>query len=167
MATEGRSRSAFNSALETGTRSLIILAAADPRELDLNRLVQYDYLTVHSEDAGGPPSLHPPLPLRSGELLVRRGLIDRGLHLMMSRRLVRRSARDEGFLYGAEDQASAFLSSLTVPYTGDLQSRARWVQATFGDLSATELDRVIRGLFEAWTTQFQPIDSGPPVGLIS
>ena len=81
--------SPFNSALETGVRTLAILIACYPTAHDLGRLVQYDYLTVHSGDANGPPSLHPPLPLRSGELLVRRGLIESGLRLMMSRSLVR------------------------------------------------------------------------------
>ena len=84
-AVTGRRKSAFNSPLETGVRTLALLVAAYPRSRDLHRLVQYDYLTVHSADAAGPPSLHPPLPLRSGELLVRRGIIERGLLLMMSR----------------------------------------------------------------------------------
>ena len=90
---EGR-RSPFNSALETGVRTLAILVAAHPRAHDLHRLVQYDYLIVHSADADGPSSLHPPLPLRSGELLVRRNVIGRGILLMVSRGLVRRVSDD-------------------------------------------------------------------------
>lgn len=38
----------FNSALETGVRTLAILIASYPKAHDLGRLVQYDYLTVHS-----------------------------------------------------------------------------------------------------------------------
>lgn len=79
--------SPFNSALEAGVRTLSVLVASHPKAHDLGRLVQYDYLTVHSADADGPPSLHPALPLRSGELLVRRGLIESGLRLMVSRAL--------------------------------------------------------------------------------
>ena len=73
----------FNSPLETGIRSLAILVAAYPESLDLQRLLEMDYLVVHSGDADGPESLHAPLPLRAGELLVRRGLIETGLLLMM------------------------------------------------------------------------------------
>lgn len=77
----------FNTPLETGIRSLAILVAAHPVVCDLERLVEMDYLVVHSGDAGGPDSLHAPLPMRAGELLVRRGLIEKGLLLMMSRGL--------------------------------------------------------------------------------
>lgn len=71
--------SPFNSPLETGLRSVAILAEACPDEFDLQRLLYLDYLVVHSSDADGPTSLHPNTPLRNGELLVRRGLIERGL----------------------------------------------------------------------------------------
>lgn len=69
----------FNSALETGVRSLVILVANFPAALDLQRLVDFDYLVVHSGDLDGPESLHPPLPLREGELLVRRNIIESGI----------------------------------------------------------------------------------------
>jgi len=48
-----RPTSPFNSALETGVRTLAVLVASYPNAHDLGRLVQYDYLTVHSADAGG------------------------------------------------------------------------------------------------------------------
>ena len=153
--------SPFNSALETGVRTLAILIACYPKAHDLGRLVQYDYLTVHSADADGPPSLHPPLPLRSGELLVRRGLIESGLRLMMSRSLVRRELRVQGVLYAAEDSAASFLDNINSHYVVALRSRADWVAATFDDLSADDLDAIVKRLFEAWTIEFQPGRSGP------
>ena len=66
----------FNSQLETGTRAMVILNAAYPLALDLARLTWFDHLVVHTEDIGGPPSLHPALPGRTGELLVRRRLVE-------------------------------------------------------------------------------------------
>jgi len=160
-----RKISPFNSALETGIRTLAILVASYPRAHDLGRLVQYDYLTVHSADANGPPSLHPPLPLRSGELLVRRGLIESGLRLMMSRSLIRRQIHPEGLLYAAEDAAGAFLDNLQADYIVQLRDRAAWVTSTFDELSANELDAVVKRLFEAWTTEFQPVQFGPQAEL--
>ena len=61
----------FNSPFEAGVRSLAILVAAFPEAYDLQRLVEMDYLVVHSGDVNGPASLHAPLPMRAGELLVR------------------------------------------------------------------------------------------------
>ena len=105
--------SPFNSPLETGIRSLAILVAAYPEPFDLERLIEMDYLVVHSGDADGPESLHAPLPMRAGELLVRRGLIEKGLLLMMSRHLVQRVPAEEGFNYLAGEAAAPFLVSLT------------------------------------------------------
>jgi len=154
----------FNSALETGIRSLAILVAAYPRAHDLQRLVQYDYLTVHSEDAGGPPSLHPALPLRSGELLVRRGNVERGLLLMLSARLVRRWPGEDGFSFGAEDAAGAFMANLVSGYHAELKSRARWVVGEFDSLAAVEFDARMKGLFEDWTVEFQSTHPGSRSG---
>jgi hypothetical protein len=161
-----RGTSPFNSALETGVRTLAILVASYPRAHDLGRLVQYDYLAVHSADADGPPSLHPPLPLRSGELLVRRGLIESGLRLMMSRSLVRRELQPQGLLYRAEDAAGAFLDNIQADYVKELRKRSEWVASTFDELNANELDAVVKRLFEAWTTEFQPIQFGPQAELL-
>jgi hypothetical protein len=158
--------SPFNSALETGIRTLAVLIACYPKAHDLGRLVQYDYLSVHSADVDGPPSLHPPLPLRSGELLVRRGLIESGLRLMMSRSLVRRDLHAQGFLYSAEDYAVSFLDNMKSSYIAELRKRADWVAATFDELSADELDAIVNRLFEAWTIEFQPIQSGPQAELL-
>src|SRR3546814_3146779 len=72
----------FNSALETGVRSALILDAARPRSFDLAHLTWLDHLVVHTADIGGPPSLHPDIPQRDGELLVRRRNVEAGLVLM-------------------------------------------------------------------------------------
>ncbi len=146
----------FNSALETGVRSLVILAANFPETLDLQRLVDLDYLVVHSGDVDGPKSLHPPLPMREGELLVRRKIIESGLSLMMSRGLITRIAGPEGIFYVASDYAKPFVDSLATPYTRSLVDRANWVATTFGNMSTTELHNLISSFFDKWTTEFQP-----------
>lgn len=152
--------SPFNSALETGIRTLTMLVASYPKAHDLSRLVQYDYLVVHSEDADGPPSLHPPLPLRTGELLVRRGLVEAGLRLLLSRNLASRSLGEGGVHYRAEEAAGAFIYNLTSPYLHELRARAEWVADTFDPLDDGELSSLVKRFFAAWTTEFQPIDIG-------
>jgi hypothetical protein len=151
--------SPFNTPLETGIRSLAILTAVFPRELDLQYLVFFDYLAVHSGDVGGPESLHAPLPLRSGELTVRRELIKRGLFLMMSRGLVQRLALENGFQYIATDTAGAFLSMLSSQYISKLKERAEWVAETFAESTPEELKAVERRFFLEWSPQFQLFES--------
>lgn len=147
----------FNSALETGVRSLVILAANFPGNLDLQRLVDFDYLVVHSGDIEGPESLHPPLPMREGELLVRRQIIEAGLSLMMSRGLVIRTASAEGILFQASDYAKPFVDSLATPYMQSLMERANWVADTFGNVDPMELSNLISRFFDKWTTQFHSL----------
>jgi hypothetical protein len=146
----------FNSELETGIRSLVILVANFPGSLDLERLVDFDYLVVHSGDVGGPKSLHPPIPMREGELLVRRKIIESGLYLMMSRGLIERIASTDGIVYQASDFAKPFLDSLAAPYMRLLKERASWVVDAFGNMSTTELYKLINRFFDKWTTQFHP-----------
>jgi hypothetical protein len=145
----------FNSPLETGVRALILLAEAYPETLDLQRILEFDYLTVHSGDVGGPPSLHPALPLRSGELLVRRQLIERGLLLMMSRGLIERLASNAGLSYKADDAAGPFLDALSADYLKDLKLRASWVVATFGHMSDTDIRKALSTVYDQWTREFQ------------
>jgi hypothetical protein len=149
----------FNSPLETGVRSLTILVAAYPTAFDLQRLVEMDYLVVHSGDAEGPASLHAPLPLRAGELLVRRGLIEKGLVLMMSRGLIRRRSTQEGFRYVADDTAAPFIAALTADYSCRLRARADWAIKRFRDTSTEEIRHITYRLFEQWSSEFQSIKS--------
>lgn len=148
----------FNSPLETGIRSLAILVAAHPAAFDLERLIEMDYLVVHSSDASGPQSLHAALPMRAGELLVRRGLIEKGLLLMMSRNLIQRIPAEDGFNYIAGNAAAPFLASLTSIYSQKLKERAQWTVERFTDMTTSEIRQVTHRLFENWSTQFQAID---------
>lgn len=145
----------FNSPIETGIRALILLAAAYPAQFDLQRLLEYDYMMVHTGDVDGPPSIHPALPLRSGELLVRRQLIERGLMLMISRGLVSRHATQNGFMYRAEDDAGPFLDALTSSYLDDLKNRAEWVVDRFRNLSDQEIRFMLTRIYDQWSREFQ------------
>jgi hypothetical protein len=145
----------FNSPIETGVRALIILAESYPVQLDLQRILEYDYIMVHTGDVDGPPSIHPALPLRSGELLVRRQLIERGLMLMISRGLVSRHPTPNGFMYQAEDDAGPFLDALTAEYLKDLKDRAAWVVERFYDMSDQEIRFMLTRIYDQWSREFQ------------
>ena len=145
----------FNSSLETGIRSLAILYAGFPNAFDLQRLIEMDYLVVHSGDVDGPESLHIDSPLRAGELIVRRGLVEKGLILMMSRGLVKRLPNYQGFGYIANESAAPFMNSLTDEYSVNLKDRAAWVFRRFANLSTDEIRRFTSQIFARWTVEFQ------------
>lgn len=150
-----RRASPFNSPLETGVRALSILEAAHPESCDLHRLVELDYLVVHSGDAGGPASLHAALPMRAGELLVRREIIQKGLMLMTSRGLVERLTGPGGISYRAGEAAGPYMKALSAPYSVELRARALWAIAAFGHLSTDAIRAITHRFFERWTSEFQ------------
>jgi len=148
----------FNTPLECGVRSVFLLVATYPTALDVQRIVDFDYLAIHSADAGGDSSLHAALPLRSAELLVRRSLIQRGLLLMIARGLVERRCGDDGFTYVASEAAAAFVNSLDAPYLRELKDRTEWVAHRFGGKSEAELRAIMRAFFVHWASEFQPLE---------
>lgn len=145
----------FNSPLEAGIRSVGALAAAYPKTFDLERLIAFDHLVVHTGDVGGPASLHARLPHRSSEILVRRRLVEKGLLIMISRGLVERHASDKGIEYGAGELAETFLSSLTTHYLKELVDRGAWVISRFGEMTESDFKLEMIQVFEQWTEQFQ------------
>ena len=145
----------FNSPLECGLRSLIILEHAFPLGYDLQRLVFYDYLLVHSGDASGPESIHPATPHRSGEVLVKRQIIEQGLLLMMSRDLVNREYNAAGIIYQASENATTFLDSLRSRYVRLLKERAAWVVNKFNELGDQELEAFFYKNLDRWGGEFE------------
>lgn len=145
----------FNSPLECGLRALVMLAAAEPAACDLQRLIFYDYLLVHSGDVSdGPESIHPPTPLRSGEALVRRHWIERGLLLMISRELVVRNFTERGIMYQSSPLTISFLRYMEQPYTRKLRDRAQWVIERFGEYSDQQLLDFFKGNLDRWGGEF-------------
>jgi hypothetical protein len=151
-----RSRFApFNSPIETGLRSLCVLTANFPTPCSLQRLVIFDYLLVHSDDIpGGPPGLHPQTPHRSGEILVRRGVLHAGLLLYQSRGLIETVYTKDGVFYAGTEHAAAFLDALSTPYVSGLRDRADWVVERFGPLTDNALTSLVREHIGEWGAEF-------------
>jgi hypothetical protein len=153
-----RKPATFNGSLEAGLRAVAILGAAHPRSFDLQQLVAFDYLLVHTGDIGGPSSLHPPAPLQSAELLVRRKLVQQALLLMMTRELIAREFDADGIRYRAGENAAPFLSSLESDYLKALKDRAAWLVNALGDHSEQEFRAVMRQFFDHWVEEFQAVE---------
>lgn len=148
----------FNSPLEAGIRAVSILGAAYPKTYDLQRLVAFDYLLVHTGEIDGPDNLHPSTPTHSAELLVRRKLVEQSLLLMMTRDLVDREITPEGIKYSAGENAATFLSSVSSSYLLALKDRSVWLVDALGNLSEEQFKNVMRRFFDKWVEEFQQIE---------
>ncbi|NML87681.1 hypothetical protein HHL26_01170 [Sphingobium sp. TB-6] len=145
----------FNSALETGLRALVVLDALHPRACSTSELVWFDHLVVHTSDLEGPDSLHPDLPSRTGELLVRRRLVDEGVRLLLQAELVNVVDDEEGMRYQAGEEAPSFLDLLAVPYAQTLKNRAHWLADHLGALPEAAIRDVVHRRLGRWTLEFQ------------
>jgi hypothetical protein len=141
--------------MECGLRALVLLTASSPVGCDLQRLTFFDYLLVHSGDVpGGPASIHPATPLRSGEALVRRHWIEHGLRLMLSRELIEPGFSPNGITYQSTTLSAPFLGYLEQQYTRLLRERAAWVIAEFGPYTDAALVTFFQTHLDRWGGEF-------------
>ena len=155
----------FNSTLETGIRALVVLEAFYPRRCDLLEMTWLDHLVVHTGDFDGqdvPESLHPDLPNRVGELLVRRQLVEKSLRLMQQVHLVELFETEDGISFAASEDAPSYLDLLQAPYSLALKQRAKWMANRFAVLQTAEIRALIEGRIGRWTAEFRveelPVD---------
>ncbi|SHN72385.1 ABC-three component system middle component 2 [Desulfovibrio litoralis] len=149
----------FNSPLEAAIRAIVILTEIYPCRLDLQEMVKLDHLIVHTKDINGPQSLHPQLPLRNAEILVRRKIVEQGLFLLISKKLVSRVIDDNGIYYEASDYAAPFIASLESTYTAKLTERAIWINNNLLQLDKSSFRSLIEKNFGKWTQEFQPLEN--------
>lgn len=134
-----------------------LLNSLQPAGADLQKLVLLDYAIVYSDDLGGPPSLHTPVPYRGSEYLSRRELIAQGLYLMSTRGLVDVAMDETGIEYFAGDSARAMVGALTSAYLRELEGRCRWAAATFATLSSRDMTERFAQQGHLWGAEFEGI----------
>lgn len=154
------SQHALNGPVEMSVRTLAILAAYFPAELDLSTLTLLDHGLLHSADLAGPPSLSPAWPIREGELGVKRERLRQGLLLLTRAGLVEVLFTDTGLRWRAAESGPGFLALLSAPYAAELQTRAQWLVERFGDLSESELRSEMRNVSRGWLQEFEPTSQG-------
>lgn len=148
----------FNSTLETGIRALVVLEAFHPRRFDLLEMTWLDHLVVHTgdlDDPDAPSSLHPALPNRAAELVVRRPLVEKSLRLMQQLHLVDVFETEYGITFGASDEAPIYLDLLQAPYSVALKERAQWMAERFANKPAVEMREQMEKRIGRWTADFR------------
>ena len=145
----------FNQPIEVGVRALFVLAELSPLCCDIQKLMYYDYLLLHSGDIdGGPPSLHPATPHRSCEILVRRQLLQSGLLMLQSKKLVVKEFHETGICYSCSELAPYFLDHFSSQYSAQLKEIVKWVVNNFKDYSDAQFEEYIQINIGRWGSEF-------------
>ncbi|MGN6479792.1 ABC-three component system middle component 2 [Luteibacter sp.] len=146
----------FNSTIETGVRSVLLLNAAFPNTYDVTAITWFDHLIVHTGDIGGPTSLHPDVPQRSGELLVRRRLVEEGLSMMRRLHLVDFVPNGSaGLLYRASEEAGGIVELLSTPYAIALKERASWMANHVLTRTRDDVEKLVASRVGRWNIEFR------------
>ncbi|PGR79739.1 ABC-three component system middle component 2 [Priestia megaterium] len=150
-----RNTEIFNTPIELGLRALIILKQASPSSLDLSRIIIYDYLVTHSNDVDkNVNSLHPAIPNRSGEIVIKRKFMQEGLNLMCSRELIDLEYTDSGIYYKANQLSEYFINYFDSSYAKSLLEYSLWLNKTFKHYTDSELDDYINKNISKWGSEF-------------
>src|SRR6478672_5753710 len=137
---ETRNINVFNSPMEIGLRILYILQAVFPQQLDLNRLVIYDYFLLNSADfPNGPESLHPAIPHRSSQIIVKPLIIKDALAMMQSKELIDVNFSAEGIKYQANPLTDKFIEFQESNYSRKLLTISNWIKLQFGQVDDNSL----------------------------
>jgi hypothetical protein len=152
--------SPFNTPVESGTRVLVLLASTASAALDINRLVLLDHWLLHSGDFGGPPSLYPNTPIRSGEFGLKRRDLAMGIEVVLRAGLIDVVAQSGGICYRANSSGVSFLGLLESGYVQLLTDRATWV-ATHVDTIASDsaMRRSLAASLGHWLVEFTDVDA--------
>ena len=145
----------FNSPLEIALRVLLILNFGKKTAFTLERLIIYDYLILNSGDLErAPESLHPALPNRSSQLLVKRELLQKALLILASKELILIKYKKAGIQYAPSKLSEPFISYFESQYYVELKERVIWVAETFRNKTDKNLEKLISKNLEKWGSEF-------------
>ena len=136
----------------------MLLVETFPDRLDINRLVIFNHALLHTADLGGPASLLPPVPLRAGELGLKRQRIEAGLRLLIRVGLVEISTETSGIEFVAADAAESFVKLLESSHAIHLRNHAKWVVQHYGDMDNQTLRLEMRRISSHWVEEFEVYD---------
>ena len=154
----------LNSPLEIGLRTVILLTEVFPEALNIDRLILMDYRLLHSGDFDGPNSVQPAVSTRSGELGIKRTVLEHGVQLMMRAGMVEVEASNQGITYRASEAASPFLRLVRSPMLDQLCQVASWIGVEFSDLTNDAIRERMRIISSQWSEEWNEDFSDGVVG---
>lgn len=147
--------SVYNTPMEVGLRIIIILNELNNMPIDINRLIIYDYFVIHGNDFDSSiESLHPPTPYRSGEIIIKRKIIQEGINLMYSKELLDINYTEKGIYFKANELTPAFLNYLNSTYAEDIKKNSILVINKFNSYSDDKINTFVNDNLSNWGSEF-------------
>ena len=144
----------YNTPLELGMRSLILLHTSNSAIMDLEKIMYLDYLCLNTSDLDGPKSLHAPIPNRGVQIFSKKDLIQKGLSIMITKDLVKLILQPNGFFYQITEAGTLFLDFFQTKYYLNLSERCKWVNGKWGSESTENIKYYIDNNIQKWGGDF-------------
>jgi hypothetical protein len=147
----------FNGRVELAIRLLFLLKHSN-KDLDLQRILYYNYLMVHSSDiSGGPSSLHPDLPNRSCEIIVLRENYKEAIQTLLSKGVISVKYKKNGVYYSKNKDTLNFLSYFESDYSRNIDETAKWICDYFGKENDIKISKFINSNLTKWGEEFSQV----------
>lgn len=113
----------LNGSLESSLRILYILDKFQELRFNVNEIVLLDYYIIHLHDfEKSSQSIHPPIPNRENELLVRREQVIKGIQFLESRSLIQVNYTKYGIKYSTNKLANFLIKYMESDYAEKLSN---------------------------------------------
>ncbi|MFV8248701.1 ABC-three component system middle component 2 [Bdellovibrio bacteriovorus] len=140
----------FDRSFEAGVRSVVLLNAMYPKSCDIDLLIWLDHLVVYTEEIGGPTNLHPSVPQKNAELIVRRDVVTSGVAIMRNLNLIVPLVNEFGISYISNDIAFNFVELLQSDYANKLIARSKWIVDQYIPKGRASIEEQIKIKTESW-----------------
>lgn len=108
----------FNTSFESGLRSLLVLYTVRPKQLTIDRIAAYDFITLYSHSFGITEyNLHGNSIFNFSELASKRARCSDGVKEFVLNGLIYIKRTNSGISYGLSDLGLKYIESLTSDYT--------------------------------------------------
>ena len=145
----------FNSPLEHGLRCLFLLDAIHPSSVDLQRLVIYDFFFTYSKGINDKlPELQPVFPQHTGQLMLKRELIRKGLEVLCNKGLVDYHMSNDGIEYSSKPFVGKILDSFQSSYAKKASEVAIWIASDIHLIPYQKLEKLIDDTIGVLGTEF-------------
>lgn len=134
----------YNTPFEAGLRALLILYSSASRDMTIDRIVSYDFMTVYSNELGiSDSNLHGINQFSFCELSTKRAISSEGIKAFVLDGLISINQNEKGFMYSLTPIGIQYVEKLKSNYKIQYLKVLDEVKEKYDGVSDTELVRII------------------------
>lgn len=145
----------YNNIYETSIKILVLVNCFE-RELELQELIYYDYLSVHLGDMdSNEVSIHPANPYHNREIYCKRNLIQESLMFLVKKSLIDIKYDSSGIRYCKNNITENFINCFESEYFNSIFENSTIISEKFRNKSVSEVEMFIKELLSKTKDEFE------------